>query len=116
MAFPRMIKMRTATRIALTAGTIMLVSGGVARGGSAINLKAAVANCQNSEITPQTRIEACSELIHSNLVSHRMLARFYFLRAVAYEAALEFGLAVQDYSKAIELDPNFPEAVANRAR
>lgn len=105
--------MRVATRIALAVGTIMLISGGVASGGSAINIKAALANCQNSDIAPEARIEACSALVHSNLVSHRMLARFHFLRAVAYQTAKKFDLALQDYSKAIELDPNFPEAVTN---
>ncbi len=107
--------MRT-TRIALMVSAAMLISGNVASGGSAAAIKVAIDNCQNPEVAPESRIEACSQLIHSNLVGHRFLARFYFSRAIAYEAAQQSDRALQDYDKALELDPNFTEAQANRSR
>ena len=108
--------MRLAPRIALAVSAIMLIGGGVASGGSAVAIKAAVDNCQNADVTPENRIEACSEIIHSNLVSHHFLARFFYNRAIAYEAVNDFDHARQDYDKAVELDPNFAEAQTNRSR
>jgi Tfp pilus assembly protein PilF len=72
-------------------------------------------NCQNRELDADTRIAACSTLIHANLVGHRILGVFYTIRAGAYGDKPDFALAMQDYDKAIELIPDLPEAHANRA-
>ncbi len=72
-------------------------------------------NCQDQSIPADARIEACTALIHSNLMSHKMLGVIYAIRANAYEAKPDNALAVQDYTRAIELMPEFPEAFANRA-
>jgi tetratricopeptide (TPR) repeat protein len=72
-------------------------------------------NCQDQNIPADARIEACTALIHSNLMSHKMLGVVYAIRANAYAAKPDNALAIQDYGSAIELMPEFPEAFANRA-
>lgn len=108
--------MRLAPIVPFMVGVIMLLPGGRALGLSALGLRAAIHNCQNSGIPPETRIEACSEVIHTNLGSHDFLARFYYNRGAAYEAANDIDHASQDYDKALELKPDFAEAQANSAR
>lgn len=98
------------------AGAMILLSGGMAAGTSAIGFGTAVHNCQNPDLAPQIRIEACSEAIHTNLGSPAIRARFFYHRAAAYEAAQDFDHAQEDYDKALELKPDFAEAQANRAR
>lgn len=71
-------------------------------------------NCQNSEIKPDIRISACDSLIHSNIVGGKMLAAFYALRAQAYIAAKDDERAIQDYDKALELFPDYPEVLVSR--
>lgn len=74
-----------------------------------------MSNCQNQNIPADARVEACTALIHSNLMSHKMLGVIYAIRANAYAAKPDNALAIQDYGSAIELMPEFPEAFANRA-
>lgn len=88
---------------------------GPALGGSAIALRAAIDNCQNPKLDPDLRIEMCTRIIHANVVSHGILTAFYAFRASAYADKQNFQDAIQDYTKAIELKPDFPEAFANRA-
>jgi tetratricopeptide (TPR) repeat protein len=95
---------------------ILIGAGSAARALSAIGIRTAVHNCQNADLASQVRIEACSEAIHTNLASQGVLARLYFHRAAAYEAANDFDHALQDYNKALELTPDFAEAKADRAR
>ena len=95
---------------------MMLLSGGMAAGTSAIGIGTAVHNCQNPDLAPQIRTEACSEAIHTNLGSPAIRARFFYHRAAAYEAAQDFDHARRDYDKALELKPDFSEAQANRTR
>lgn len=108
--------MRMAPIVPLMAVSITLITGGAAFGLSALGIRAAIHNCQNSDIAPEIRIEACSEVIRTNLASHEFLARLYFNRGVAHEAASDVDHARQDYDKALELKPDFAEAQANRAR
>jgi len=95
---------------------IILGSSGFAAGQSAIGIMAAVRNCQNPDLAPEARIEACSQVIHTNLVSHGVLAAFYYNRGVAYEAVHDLDHARQDYDKAVELKPDFAQAQASMAR
>lgn len=97
-------------------GAIILLSGGMAAGTSAIGIGTAVHNCQNPVLAPEIRIQACSEAIHTNLGSPGIRARFFYHRAMAYEDARDFDHARQDYDKALELKPDFAEAQANRTR
>lgn len=98
------------------AGVMILDTGGAASGTSAVALRAAIHNCQNSDIAPESRIGACSDVIRTNLASHDFLARLYYNRAAAYEAANDLDHAREDYDKALELKPDFAEARSNRAR
>lgn len=88
---------------------------GPAFAGSAIALRAAIDNCQNPKVAPDIRIEMCTRIIHANVVSHGILTAFYAFRASAYADKQDLSDAIQDYSKAIELKSDFPEALANRA-
>ncbi len=107
--------MRRIPIVPLAVGAIVVISGGVASGLSAIGIGTAIHNCQNSNLTSETRIEACNVAIHTNLAPHGILARFYYARALAYESANDFDRAKKDYDKALELKPGFAEAQANRA-
>lgn len=108
--------MRTISNIPLMIGAMILVSGGAASGMSAIGIKAALHNCQNPDVAPESRIEACSEVIHTNLAPQDIRARIYYHRGTAYEAAHDFDHARQDYDKALELAPQYAEAETARAR
>ena len=94
--------------------TIVLLQGGSARAGSAIALQAVVHNCQDLKLDPDTRIAACSQMIHSGLASRGILTAFYFFRSLAYEAKGDIDNAVRDNDKALELKPNYPDALANK--
>ena len=95
---------------------LVLVSGDFAAGGPAVAIMAAVHNCQNPDLAPESRIEACSQVIHTNLLSHGILAAVYNDRGLAHENAHDIAHARQDYDKALELKPDFAQAQANRAR
>jgi lipoprotein NlpI len=100
----------------LLVAAAVIVQIDVAIGRSETGLLAVLNNCQNADLDPEARIEACSELIHANIVSHRVLASLYNTRGVAYEAKHDIVHAIQDYAKALDLKPDFPEAQANLAR
>ncbi|HLY04217.1 MAG TPA: tetratricopeptide repeat protein [Rhizomicrobium sp.] len=100
----------------LIAGALVLISSSRGLAQSAVGIAAAVHNCQNSDLAPEARIEACTQIIHANLASHGILAAFYYNRAVAYEAARDSDHAKQDYEKALDLKPDFAEAKENLAR
>ena len=86
----------------------IFITCGVAVAGPAIGIMASIHNCQNAGLAPESRIEACSQAIHTNLLSHGILAAVYYNRGVDH--------ARQDYDKALELKPDFVQAQASRAR
>ena len=94
----------------------IFITCGVAVAGPAIGIMASIHNCQNAGLAPESRIEACSQAIHTNLLSHGILAAVYYNRGVAYETAHDIDHARQDYDKALELKPDFVQAQASRAR
>lgn len=94
----------------------VFAGSGLATAGSAVGIMTAVRNCQNPDLPPQSRIDACGEVIHTNLVSHGVLAAFYYNRAVAYEGVNDLDHARQDYGRALELKPDFIQAKENLAR
>jgi lipoprotein NlpI len=94
--------------------TFVLLQGGSAWAGSAIALQAAVHNCQDVKLDPDTRIAACSEMIHSGLATRGILTAFYFFRSLAYQAKGDIDNAVRDNDKALELKPDYPDALANK--
>ena len=60
------------------------------------------------------RVAACSQMIRSGLASSGVLCAFYFFRSLAYEAKGDFDDAIRDNDKALELKPDYADALANR--
>lgn len=54
--------------------------------------------------------EYCNQLIANN----KNDAEFYFLRGTAFSNQFDFNKAIEDYDKAIEINPNYMEALTNR--
>jgi Flp pilus assembly protein TadD len=81
---------------------------------SAIGFRAALVNCLNSDLSSSGRIEACNEVIHANVLSPRTRARVIASRGNAWFASTNLGNALDDYNKAIELDPELQAALVNR--
>jgi tetratricopeptide (TPR) repeat protein len=94
---------------------IALSSDGAAIAGPAIAFKAALDNCQNANVEFSARIEACTNLIHTNLFAGKLLADLYFIRGNIFLQNHKNDEALSDYNKALELKPDFPQALANRA-
>ncbi|HXF53660.1 MAG TPA: tetratricopeptide repeat protein [Hyphomicrobiaceae bacterium] len=61
------------------------------------------------------RIDACSRLIETPGLPTDMLSSAYAMRALAYSLRGQYEIAIRDYDKAIELVPNYPMALNNRA-
>lgn len=81
---------------------------------SAIGFRAALENCLNSNLSSPDRIGACNEVIHANVLSSRTRARVIASRGNAYFASTNLGNALDDYNRAIELDPELQAALVNR--
>lgn len=81
---------------------------------SAIGFRAAIVNCLNSNLSSPDRIAACNEVIHANVLSSRTRARIIASRGNAYFASADLGNALDDYNKAVELNPELPAALVNR--
>jgi tetratricopeptide (TPR) repeat protein len=82
---------------------------------SAIGVNAILLNCLNKSVSSAERIEACNQAIQTNEFTRGDRARIITSRGNAYFASGDLDRALDDYSKAIELNPRLPEAVANRA-
>lgn len=61
------------------------------------------------------RIEACSRLLQQPGLPIDQMSQAYAMRALAYSLLGKYGDAVQDYDSAINLIPDFPVALNNRA-
>lgn len=107
--------MHMASRVFLMMSATLFISEGVAFAGSAVGINAAIHNCQNTGVAPEDRIQACTDLLHSNLATQGARGRLYYHRGVAYEAAHDFDRALKDYDEAVELAPQNAEAQAARA-
>jgi Flp pilus assembly protein TadD len=81
---------------------------------SAIGFRAALENCLNSNLSSPDRIGACNEVIYANVLSSRTRARVIASRGNAYFASTNLGNALDDYNRAIELDPELQAALVNR--
>lgn len=92
----------------------VLLQGSAASAGSAIALRAVVHNCQDQTVDADARIAACSQMIHSGLASSGVLCAFHFFRSLAYEAKGDLDDAIRDNDKALELKPDYANALANR--
>ncbi len=95
------------------------MTGGFAQAqgfGSATTVFAALHNCQDETVAPGARVDACTAVIHANLMTHPLLANMYLHRALAYEAEGDIDHAIQDCDKALELKPDYEAAKENRDR
>ena len=63
---------------------------------------------------PATVIAACTRLIESGQFTARNLAIFHYDRGIAHKNKKDFDQALNDYSEAIRLDPNYAHAYLNR--
>ena len=103
------------TLVSACLGAFLALQPGTAWSLSATAVRAAVNNCQADGIDPDARIEACSELIHSNLATSHFLAAFYLNRGIAYEVKRDLDDAKKDFDKALELKPDYQDALVTRA-
>jgi tetratricopeptide (TPR) repeat protein len=81
---------------------------------SAIGLKAAIVNCLNRDVPSPERIEACNESLHTNILLPRDRAKVITSRGNAYFAAANLNSALDDYNRAIKLNPELQPALVNR--
>jgi tetratricopeptide (TPR) repeat protein len=72
-------------------------------------------NCKKY-VAMEVAIPACERAIASGKYSGRQLAVLYNNRGTVYAFKKEDELAIADFSRAIEIDPNFRSAYRNRAR
>jgi len=100
--------------VGLSVCAFLFVLSGPAFAGSALTVEAAVNNCQNRHIDLEPRISACNALIHSGLISHKMLGVFYMMRGKAYADAKDDANAMQDFDTALEKFPALADAHIER--
>jgi len=103
------------TLVSASFGAFLILDAATAWSGSALGIRAVLHNCQTAGIDVDTRIQACSELIHSNLMAPHTLAAFYVIRGDAYVEKKDLDNAMKDFDKAIELKPDYPDALLSRA-
>ena len=82
---------------------------------AAIGLKASLDNCLNTNLASPDRVEACSQVIHTNVFPPMTRAKVITSRGNAYFASGNLDSALDDYNSAIGLDPQLHPAVVNRA-
>jgi tetratricopeptide (TPR) repeat protein len=64
----------------------------------------------------ERRISGCTALIESGIVANQPeIAGIYSARALAFSLKGEYANAIRDYDVAIQMQPNFPVALNNRA-
>jgi tetratricopeptide (TPR) repeat protein len=64
---------------------------------------------------PDLQISGCTAVIGANTYAGKELAFAFNNRGLARYARREFDRAIEDYSEAIRLDPNFARGYSNRA-
>src|SRR5690349_6379695 len=64
--------------------------------------------------SPEPKIRGCSELIKTNADNVMILAFAYNNRGNAYTTQGQYDLAMEDYNKAINLNPGFAKPINNR--
>ncbi len=68
--------------------------------------------CGNAN--PDIRISGCSAIIDAGTASREIVANAYINRGVAYDSKGEYDRAIEDYDKAIALNPNDASFYYNR--
>ena len=70
--------------------------------------------CNNQDANPPLRIGACAVEIVSGKWTGKNLAPAYFNRGVAYLKLGKYARAIEDFDRAVKLDPEFALAYSNR--
>jgi tetratricopeptide (TPR) repeat protein len=73
-----------------------------------------IGNCVTQSNAP-AGVAACTTVIQSSSLSGHELALAYDSRGSAFAASGEYARAIADYTRALELDPKFVDALVNRA-
>jgi len=81
---------------------------------TAVGLKTSLDNCLNSKLSSAERIEACNEVIHTNVFPPKTRARINTSRGNASFTSGNLDSALDDYNKAIVLDPELQPPLVNR--
>jgi len=82
-------------------------------GPSLAQMAAAETECYNEDV--ETRIRGCTELLNRNGLSPQLRGEAYATRALGYSLKRDYGKAIEDYDRSLELIPNFATALNNRA-
>ena len=73
----------------------------------------AEADCYSEDV--ETRIRGCTQLLERPNLPPETRSGAYATRALGYSLKRDYGHAVEDYSRSLELVPNFATALNNRA-
>lgn len=96
---------------------VCLLAAAGANGAHADSVTAtrAWANCEGGAgIWSELRVSGCNEVIKSGKASGSELARAHYNRANAYLAKGEYQVAIADYDRALEIDPEDADALSER--
>jgi tetratricopeptide (TPR) repeat protein len=70
-------------------------------------------DCYNEDV--ETRIRGCTELLKRGDLAPEIRSGAFATRALGYSLKRDYGQAIEDYDRSIELVPNFATALNNRA-
>ena len=70
-------------------------------------------DCYSDDV--ETRIRGCSALLERNGLPPETRSGAYAMRALGFSLKRDYGRAIQDYDRSLELLPNFATALNNRA-
>lgn len=100
--------MRYAAKIAVLVAAVAL--GGIATGAmaDASEVSDLFARCQNEDTAAKARVELCSKLIDDKSLDAGLRAEALLARGIVREDLNEDAAALDDYTKAIELNPEYP--------
>ncbi len=70
-------------------------------------------DCYNEDV--ETRIRGCTELLGRSGLSSETRSGAYATRALGFSLKRDYGRAIEDYDRSLQLIPNFATALNNRA-
>ncbi len=101
--------------IIIGTGLLLMLAATVSRATAQSSVLSNVDLCNGIDrSSPEPQIRGCTALIKSDADNPKVLAIAYNNRGNAYISQGQFDLAIQDYDKSINLDPNFAKPLNNR--
>lgn len=94
---------------------LLSIAGAIAPAWGQVTLHVHLA-CADPLTPPEERVKQCTLLIEQRGLSRQNLAIAYNNRGTGYESLGAAIKALDDFTRAIEFDPNYPTAYANRGR